>query len=99
FFRPVIATVVDRNGVVVPDSTDLISLKIAGPGVIAAVDNGDNSSHEPFHANERHAFRGRSIAIIRARAGSGRITVTASAPGLSEGSVSIDTVTMSHAQR
>jgi lysophospholipase L1-like esterase len=70
----------------------LISFKIAGPGLIAAVDNGDNSSHEPFQGSERHAFQGRSVAIVRARASSGRITVSASAVGLAGASVIISTV-------
>ncbi len=90
----VTATVVDRAGVPVPDSADLISFKLEGPGIIAAVENGDNSSHEPFHATERHAFQGRCLAIIRARARSGGITITASAPNLVTSSVSIETVSL-----
>jgi beta-galactosidase len=86
------ATVVDGDGVLIPYATDLISFKTAGPGVIVAVDNGDNSSHEPFQASERHAFQGRCVAIIRATHSSGRITVTASSPGLSGSSISISSL-------
>ncbi|HKF54127.1 MAG TPA: glycoside hydrolase family 2 TIM barrel-domain containing protein, partial [Blastocatellia bacterium] len=88
----VTATVVDSDGILIPYATDLISFKTAGPGVIVAVDNGDNSSHEPFQASERHAFQGRCVAIIRATQSSGRITVTASSPGLSGISIRIDAV-------
>jgi beta-galactosidase len=85
------ATVVDKHGVPVPRANDLITFNISGPGVIAAGDNADNASHEPFQANERHAFQGRCVAFVKAGASSGKITLTASAPGLQTGSVTIKT--------
>jgi hypothetical protein len=42
------AEIVDANGVEIPRASDLISFKISGPGVIAAVDNGDNSESRTF---------------------------------------------------
>jgi beta-galactosidase len=87
----VTASIVDKNGVVVPGADDLVSFKISGPGVIAAVDNGGNASHEPFQASERRAIQGRCIAFIKAVPGFGKIVLTASAPGLATGSISIKT--------
>jgi beta-galactosidase len=78
----VTATVVDKDGVVVPDADALVSFKISGPGVIAAVDNANNASHESFQASERHTFQGRCVAFVKATAPSGKIILTASAPGL-----------------
>ena len=86
------ATVVDENGIIVPNASDLITFKIAGPGAIAAVDNGNNSSHESFQASERHAYGGRCIAIVKANATSGRVIVSASAAGLSGSQASIEAV-------
>jgi len=83
------ATVVDTNGVLIPTASDLITFRVSGPGVIAAVDSGNNTSHEPFQASERKAYQGRCFAIIKASGAKGRITVSASAPGLKESSVSI----------
>ncbi|HEX3231893.1 MAG TPA: hypothetical protein VHQ95_23135, partial [Pyrinomonadaceae bacterium] len=60
-----------------------------GPGVIAAVDNGDNASHELFQTNSRHAFQGECIAMIKAKAPAGRIILTATSPGLLSGSITI----------
>jgi beta-galactosidase len=82
--------VTDENGVLLPNAIDRISFQIAGPGVIAALDNGNLTSHEPFHASERSAFQGRCIALLRATAPTGRITLTASAPGLAPASVSLE---------
>ena len=83
------AKVVDARGVVVPDAANLITFTVRGPGLIAAVDNGDNTSHEPFQADERSAYQGRCVAFIRAQAGSDSIVVTASSPGLASGTVSL----------
>ena len=83
------ATVVDRHGVPVPGADNLISFKISGPGVVAAVDNADNASHEPFQASERHAFQGECVAFVKAGAPSGKIVLTASGPGLKSGAITL----------
>jgi beta-galactosidase len=89
----VTAAVTDENGVHIPSANDLISFKISGPGVIAAVSNGDRSSHESFQSPRRRAFQGQCIAIIKAGSGDGgKITLSASAPGLSDASVTIESV-------
>ena len=83
------AKIVDENGVLVPTANDLIVFKVTGPGVVAAVDSGDNSSHEPFQASQRRAYQGLCFAMLKARAPRGRITITASASGLASASVTI----------
>jgi beta-galactosidase len=85
----VTATVVDANGVMIPTASDLITFKVSGPGVIAAVDSGNNSSHEPFQASERKAYQGSCFAMIKASGAKGRITLTASAPSLKGTSLTI----------
>jgi beta-galactosidase len=83
------ASVVDDSGALIPNANDLIHFSLTGPGVIAAVDSGDNSSHEAFQASERRAFNGVCFAILRAKAPSGRLTLTACAPGLKPASTTI----------
>jgi beta-galactosidase len=80
----------DASGTHNPNATGKIKFTVAGPGKIVAVDNGDLASHEPFQASERSAFQGTCIAILRATADSGKITLTASAEGLADGTVTID---------
>ena len=84
----VTATVVDADGVPVPDAGPAITFQVTGTGVIAAVDSGDIASIEPFQATERRAFRGQCIAIVKAKT-AGRIVVRASSPGLTNASVEI----------
>jgi beta-galactosidase len=85
----VTAMVVDEHGVVVPSADNLIAFAVSGPGAVVAVDNQDIASHEPFQGSVRSAFQGRCIAIIRASA-AGRITVSARAPSLKGGSVTLE---------
>jgi beta-galactosidase len=86
----VTASVVDENGVLVPGADQVVAFRATGPGVIAAVDSGSNSSHEPFQASERHAYQGQCLAIVKANAGTGRITVTATSPGLAAATLNIE---------
>jgi beta-galactosidase len=76
------AKITDADGVEIPRANDLISFQISGPGIIAAVDNADNASHESFQAPRRHAFQGNCVAFVKATADSGEITLTAGAAGL-----------------
>ncbi|MFL6256021.1 MAG: glycoside hydrolase family 2 TIM barrel-domain containing protein [Pyrinomonadaceae bacterium] len=86
------ATVVDANGTVVPNASDLITFKASGPGRVVAVDSGDNASHEPFQTSERRAYQGRCFAMLKASAPRGRINVTAAAAGLAPGTASVEAV-------
>jgi len=85
----VTATVADANGVPVPGADHLISFAISGAGAIAAVDNADNTSHEPFQAAERHAYQGRCVAFVKAAAPDGNILLTATAPGLKSATIAL----------
>ncbi|HYL75051.1 MAG TPA: glycoside hydrolase family 2 TIM barrel-domain containing protein [Bryobacteraceae bacterium] len=81
---------VDSNGVQVPTADNLITFGITGPGIIAAVDNADNASHESYRASQRQAFEGRCIAILRATTRQGRITLTAQSSGVPKASINLD---------
>jgi beta-galactosidase len=83
------AKITDSNGVQIPRANGLISFKISGPGVIAAVDNADNRSHELFQTDSRHAFQGECAAFVKATALSGKIILTATAAGLKAGSITL----------
>jgi beta-galactosidase len=79
--------IVDSAGNVVPTAGDLVHVTVTG-GAIVALSSADMRDHDPYRADRRHAFNGRGLAILRA-AGSGVLTVTASADGLRGGSVTV----------
>jgi beta-galactosidase len=83
------ALVVDRNGVEVPDADTLFTFAAAGPGKVLTTDNGDNSDHTGFDRPDRHAYHGEAIAILRATANSGKVTVTVTGEGLRPASVEL----------
>jgi beta-galactosidase len=86
----VTARVEDAAGVLVPDAANAIRFSVQGAGRVAAVDNGDATSLEPFHADHRQAFNGLVQLVVRSRAGSaGAIRVQASADGLAGGSIAL----------
>jgi beta-galactosidase len=86
------ATVVDAAGTVVADAANLIQFHVEGPGEIVAVDNGSNVDHDSFAAQQRKAFEGHAVAIVRATAQSGSIRVTATADGLTGGSATLTAI-------
>ena len=79
--------ILDKDGNVVPDAANLVKFKINGPGFIASVDNGDETSHDPFKANYRKAFNGLALAIVQTKDTGGDITFSASSNGLRAASV------------
>ena len=83
------AAITDEEGNLVR-ADNKVTFTVTGPGVIAAVDNANLTSTEPFQGTERLAYRGKCIAIIKASADKGKITITATADGLKSGSVSVD---------
>ena len=85
----VTVTAVDANGVPCPWADNLIAFKVAGPGVIAAVDNGDRRDHAPYQATERKLFRGECVALVKADADTGDIVVTATTAGLPDATVTL----------
>jgi beta-galactosidase len=78
--------VIDAKGDVVPTAEPTVSFSITGPGEIVSTDNGDATDMTAFPSKERKAFRGRALAIVKAKSGASEpITVTATANGLQAG--------------
>jgi beta-galactosidase len=80
---------VDSEGRLQPNADEEVQFSISGPGVIAAVGNGDGQDDASYHGDRRKLFQGRALVVVRTSRESGPITVKAATPGLSEGSVTI----------
>ncbi len=80
----------DKDGNLCPLAENLVSFEVTGPARIAAVDNGDAATAEPFRGNSRHAFAGMALLVIRTERGqAGQITVAAGAEGLRPATVTL----------
>jgi beta-galactosidase len=84
--------VTDLNGLLQPDATNLIHFGISGPGIIAGVDNGDLSGEEKYNHDERCAFHGRLLVVVRTSQSPGKIKLTAQADGLAQAEVTLKVV-------
>jgi len=80
--RYVTATLVDAEGTRIPDSETRVHFAVAGPAAFVAVDNGNLNDHDPYRASERKLYYGNAVALLRATASAGKVTVTASADGV-----------------
>ena len=79
----------DAEGRLQPDADQEVQFSISGPGVIAAVGNGDGQDDASYQGDRRKLFQGRALVVVRTSRQSGPITVKARTPGLSDGSVTI----------
>jgi beta-galactosidase len=82
-------TVVDKNNVPVPFADNLIKFKIDGNASIAGVDNGNEISLESFKADNRKAFHGLCLAVVKAGTMKGEVNLTASSEGLESAKTNI----------
>jgi len=83
------AKVTDANGIEIPLADNWISFDVKGPGVIAAVDNGDNARVETFQTNQCRAYQGECVAYVKSTGSEGKITLGTHADGLTGSSMTI----------
>ena len=81
--------VVDADGRRVYGADSTIEVQVSGAGELAAMDSGDPADMSPVQASHRKAWQGRVLAIVRAGAAAGTITVRASAGGLKAGEATV----------
>jgi len=74
--------VLDRNGNRVPDASPIVTFAVSGPGRLIAVGNADLTDSSTAVANQIKLYQGRAVAVVRSSAGSGKITIRATSPGL-----------------
>jgi beta-galactosidase len=73
----------DASGNLVPGAENLVRFAVEGAGLIAAVDNGNAATLEPFQADRRRAFSGLALLVVRSKRGErGEIHVSAASDGL-----------------
>ena len=88
-------SVVDKEGRVCPQADPEVSFTVNGAAaVLAGLDDGDPINHEAFQGTRHRVFHGLGLAVLQSRYDTpGPVTVTASAPGLSSASATVQVVT------
>lgn len=72
----------DAMGVPVQNAESPVRYAVDGPAEIAGIGSADLTTTESYRANPRRLYQGRSLVVLRTTDKPGRITITASAPGL-----------------
>jgi beta-galactosidase len=83
--------VLDKEGLVVPTAANRIRFIVRGKGKLIGVDNGNPMDRDSFQLNERNAFNGLALAIVRSTGDPGKITITAESDGLKGDKLEITT--------
>lgn len=83
------ATIVDKDGNVVPDAGNLIHFNVTGDGFVAGTDNGCETDLTSFKSTDRKAFNGLALAVLQSKQKPGTIQLKATADGLQPASVSV----------
>lgn len=83
--------IVDSQGRVVPGAARQVEFSLEGEGEIVAVDNGLQTSMEPFKASRRNTHMGRCLAIIKSSGKEGQIRIKAESEGLKPAILDIQT--------
>jgi len=79
--------ILDQQGVRVPTADNRVRFSVTG-GDIVAIDNGNLSDHDPYRADNRRAFNGKGLLIVRAKQ-PGAIRIGASAEGLKGSEITV----------
>ena len=82
---------VDAQGQLEPNSDQEVHFATTGPGVIAAVGNGDGQDPKPYQGDRRKLFGGRALVVVRTTGQAGEIQLKATTPDLEEGAIDIQT--------
>jgi beta-galactosidase len=82
----------DAAGRLNPTSDRDVRFSIKGPATIAAIGNADLTTFETYQANPHRTFQGRALLVLRSTHTGGSIKVTASADGLSDSSVTVQSI-------
>jgi beta-galactosidase len=85
----VVVEALDAEGQFQPNADQEVEVTVGGPGVVAAVGNGDPRSDEPYVGSRRRLFNGRALIVVRASGVAGPITLTASSTAMAKASVTI----------
>jgi beta-galactosidase len=83
--------ITDKEGVSQPNAANRLHFKLDGPGIIAGVGNGDMKDTDKYAADNRKAWHGRALVIIRSTHQAGEVTLKAGSEGLSDASLNIKT--------
>ncbi len=74
--------VTDKQGNIVPDTDNEITIRVTGAGINAGIGNGDSNNIEPYKSDHHSVFEGKARVYIQSNGKKGTIEIEASSKGL-----------------
>lgn len=84
--------ITDNKGIQHPVAANSLHFSVKGAGSIAGVANADLKDWDSYVGNQRKAWHGKALVVIRTKQQPGEITLTVTAEGLEKGEAGILTV-------
>ncbi len=81
--------VVDKNGNLVYNADNEITVSIEGPAILLGLESGSSTSHEDYKANKHKVLHGKLLAYIQSTQKPGLVTIKITAQGLKEQTLAI----------
>jgi beta-galactosidase len=81
--------ILDKDGNICPNAENQVFFEVEGNATIAGVDNGCQTSMERFKADNRKAFYGKCLVVLRAGKQPGKVTLKAKAVDLKTDTITI----------
>ena len=81
--------ILDKNGNIVPDASNSIHFSVNNNTEIKGVDNGSQTSLQPFKSNDCNAYNGLCLVILKAKNLQKNLELTAESVGLKSNAISI----------
>ena len=86
----VMIDVLDDKGQLVPDAEIKLSAKVEGAGSLAGFGSGNPITDEDYTDNQTVSYRGHACAVLRSGYDKGKTSLTISAQGLDEKTITLD---------
>jgi beta-galactosidase len=83
----------DGDGVLVTHGAPELTVTVGGAGELIAIGTGDPLTEEPYVGNQRKAYHGRVLAVVRSNGEPGTITLTAQSEGLPAAQITLQAAT------
>lgn len=84
--------ITDKAGLLQPNATNRLHFSIEGAGSIAAVANADLKDWDTYVSNQRKAWHGKALVVIKSNHQAGKIRLTVSADGLAQTVLNLEAI-------
>ena len=81
--------IADKNGNIVPNASNLVSVEVTGEGTFKAIANGDPTCVESFQKPQMHLFNGALTVIAQSQANKGNVIIKVNAKGVKPATLTI----------